>query len=1057
MPNNTVYYLSRLRLINYHGLEDETIEVADGAHLLLAGTDRNHATALLDAVCAAMTGIVTEKELAETLNQVLTPAAAPAPERLFYFRPEELTGPSYVAVEVEGTRNRHYTLVVGRESGKRKNEASAWGAILETPVDLIAFRSDGPGTPVRTAAQFHDLLHGKGFFRRIDGYRRKVIEKFFGTSDAQAAWCLALMSGRVWNHGSLVNGGLSSMLCRLLPQPELDPLTAVVPFFGRMSMQLRRFEQLQLRSARLASYREALEAVNTWQRELALTEIAVAMLSLDALRRQEKELARQPSNAPASEKKHRKAAPPVDWKKLAAEVTALLIPTAPVPAPPPRRRGRPARHPATVGTGIAGVKESLRALFDEYQSLGLNLDSAKRTILADTNLATSLTGPAWNEIFHAIETENIRLLHTKQQSEQELDNRLDREEELQLEIIELEKCPEAQPDINFFTDAVQALEKLQIDFIPLYQGLEWQAETPLAERSKLEEFLGLPLLGLLVIANDDYSRAAELLLHEYPGIRIACAFTNEKPSAPFLQWIGQYLDLKTSDEHCLVILEKELAGNGMPSFMEKNDSCWYESRAHSAALFLWEPGLIGSEARRLTQTRKIDERESELNSLTQEINQLKKQFKADSERLKDLAAFTAALQQQRRELAEAWRQNLSAALPGQSADPVELQTKVAAILQRELAAALPAVGVATAAASEAAAGGKKTEQIQTELKSVRTRLKQLLETARRDFRLDDPAEMANGLCQCQGWVFAEEAERHADQLRGRLAAIHELIDRLLSRNNSLLCTSFEYDEHRATLQLDGKPLAEIDAALTVARDQARKELDAAAAQVVEQLIENKILTTIQEHQSIIREIGRYVNACIERIETDDGQSWTVELQPSEERYRNLDSIISRYAFYNRNSEQALKNWLIQEGEDSEGEGLLKQLRQLLDCRNWYRWHLVGKTPDEQTAAEPAAVPNPAAVMCLLAAFAFRCRESGIRLPVIAADLLFEQMPGNSRAVLLEQSCDLGVQILAIVPESEIAETPELPATRVFKLRERVTIGRGRRRNQTDLLPGFELD
>jgi len=1042
MRNSTFFYLSRLRLINCNGVEDDTVAVANGAHLLLLGSERNHAVALLDAICAAFTGLCVEEELLLYLKTVLHTAELPARRRFYYLRFPVTDRPTYIAVEITGDRGRRYTLAIGMEAGRRK-AVSYWGAIIEAPVDKIDFWIAGnDAMKPRNATELSALLRGKGFFRRIDLYRNKVAEKFFGSAENQAIWCLAAMSGRLLNNEKLQNGGLSDILSKVLPPADLSGIEQILPAFNRMTLQQRRFDHLKLQCARLSAYREALDAVKQWRRDLALTEMAALNLRQKELKQLEKSL----SGAPATT-----AAPDVaaSAAKLAEQITALLGGNTGTAA----KRGRPGKKQtvaASSGSDLKSKLADLGAVLTAGQKLNLNVDALQHKLSGRITAAELFTSAAWDELIQAAGNETVNLLDQARLLDKEIEIMLEREEELQLEIIELEKCPEAQPDINFWSDAVKALEKNGIDFIPLYQGLEWQAETSPEDRSRLEEFIGAPLLSLLVVAESDYRRAADLILKEYPGIRIAGIGEKDLSSAKFLKWIGHYLDLSASDPHCLAILEQELAGNGTPTFISKNDSSWYESRSHAAALFLWEPYLIGSANRRLAQERKVAEREEELAPLSSEIDQLKKQLKENNLKQKELAGFIEQFNRRRAELTVAWLQ--SQGTVAAVAVPEQLTEQISTLLQQ----ALPQQNNTTGK-KRSATDSNDVEKYRRELKNLRAQQQQLIERITRDYNIADPAEMAIDLCQCQHWTTPVEAERQCDQLRGRLAGIKDMLDRLLSRNDSMLCSRFVYDENAATLFLDDRPLTEIDSECRTARDTARRELDEASVQVVEQLIETGVLTRLQEHQGTIREIGRYVNACLERIETESSGSLVMELHPTEERYRNLDSIISRYVFYNRNSEQALKDWLLQAAEnDGHGnETLLEQLHRLLDCRCWYHWRAtrVEKNGKRSSRQEDA---TPGAVMALMAALAFRCRETGVKLPILAADLWFDQMPGNSREVLLEQACDLGIQVITPLAENILPEKSTLPASVLYQLKERVAFG-GRNRELSDVLPGFELN
>jgi DNA repair exonuclease SbcCD ATPase subunit len=1097
--NNKNFYINRVRLINFHNFVNETIEIKNGGHLFLLGDNGSGKTTVLDAVHY----VLTAGESMEFNSAARVAGTRDGGRRAqgFITRYNVDTGHmnpnggvTYAALEISGRNGKVSTIAIGMSVGSPDENLKRWGIIRECPLEEIPFLVNGKnGVRPRNSAEMKRSLKSSGFYGKIGAYKSQIAERFTGGQAMFRDYCNFLSMGKAYREIVAHSSDYHALFKRLLPQPGADIFERIIESLKTLDSSRGDMENLRSKYeyvSRLNSMRgdiaELLQKSELYDAVAAQIKQTLAGQSLNVKREKLGQLTREEQElidalATLKDREQQLSAELDDLKSQ--DASGILRQEQEL-----RSRIRVLKNKFTQAEKTSdSVSDNIDELKKNVQKLDKKINVALKDALASLadfssqlKFSSSELMASLEDVIHSKEPENkidkipfsqvldkasseqLRLNRQKHSCETTLENLLETEEELNMEIIALERSPEAEPEVRYFAEAVKEINNAVIDATPIYKGLEWKKNTDFYLRSAIEEFIGQQILGTILVAEEDYERAADIIYNEFPGIRIAKVGEKDKAPKEFLTWAGKIFDLKKSDAFCLYALSRELQADGFPEFQEYDNFTSVTFRGHSCSLIGYEPCLIGSEIRREAQAAKLKERQDELKGVSKDIKELQNEIKDSAKNLSLLNKFTSSfdtmlknIQAVSRELSTSritvkHKEELgksegrrSRELARELEDSENRLKQIQQIIKKqnlhELDKKISQLSTEMSSCREELEKvlsrkirtEQQRERLATELQqeeelvaSGEKALNSLMNKLHEKYKLEDPAGYIAKLRSEQRLRTVTDALTSAESFRSDAFRKQGLLRAEINNPAFAGIWAFYYDEETNNV-FDRGNTSVNDIELRQRRhlEEQQTLINEKTSELFTKIIVTELVTYLKEKQSRLKEMVKSINRLL------DGRMfgnnlYRFQISPVE-KYNRLEQIIARYAFYDSASENDLRNFF----EDHKEEIVATEageVPEILDYRNWYHYEMKvitpgsdGKVMDRHIksigSGGEQAVPN---YLLILTIAHFLYHGSDIKLYTLLFDEAFYGIDAQRRDQLMGFASDLDLQLFVASPDQD---------------------------------------
>ncbi len=675
---NKPYTISRIRLVNFHNLVNETIPVANGGHLFLLGDNGSGKTTILDAVhyvlsagesmefnaAARVTGRQTEGRRLQGIIMRYNVDTGSL---------NKVGGVTYAALEISGRLGRPMTVGIGMSVGTIDESPQRWGIIRECSLEEIPFLiNDEVGTRPRTREEMKQALgEGSGFYN-IGTYRAEIANRLFGGGELFDEVCKFLKMGKAYREIAARAEDYHVLFKSLLPEPKTELFERIIKAMKDLdgsrvdldrlenkSVYLHELEDLikgvddaqddQLRYAWMVQYLVLADFVanqGTLEAEKARLQDELATLyRLDESKKQELlglrrllgDLQTKDVNGLVRQEKDCTA----DLERVETMLgkrQADLVLTE-------KRQREVQKH---WNKGREYFIDKLRKFHSDLGSMasGLTfpltglltaLDTAYRAELSIDPFALINAMPI-SPVINQSEME-LSLIRTKTaQGESKLATLQNRNDIAKQAVEKIEKQAEAMPEVKGFHSALLRLRNSMLDTQPLYMGLEWKLGLTQGTMAAVEEMIGDAVLGTLLVQERDWDATRELIYGEFSELRVSQVSQSvgfDKVEIP--SWIHENFDIAKSNPLAIECLARE-----MESRKEPHDEKWKQwhvglFRAHEHRLLNKTPRLIGIERRRQEWHRQVQH-------LRQEKDEIQKEIRMEESRLEEVKKAGALLE-----------------------------------------------------------------------------------------------------------------------------------------------------------------------------------------------------------------------------------------------------------------------------------------------------------------------------------------------------------------------------------------------------------------------------
>ncbi len=671
------YSIHRVRLINFHNIQNETISVNHGGHLFLLGDNGSGKTTVLDAIHY----VLTAGELVE-LNSAARVVGQRAEGRrlqgiIMRFNTE--TGPlnphggiTYAVLELRDDKDNYLSVGLGMSCRSMEEQLHRWGFIEPRPLEeLPLLIEDGKGLRARDRHELKEALGEHGGYYNIGPFRREVTHRLFNNADVFHDVCRLLRMGKAYREIVAQSNDYHELFMRLMPEPKTEIFERVVDSLQSLEESksvLEDFERKQRYVRELESFSERIQEAGEqlirldWlEQNLAIEERAAALLAeerllgelhtrlvaldserlghseererarqvLDDLRtsdreglvRQEKELTLE--HARKREQREELVAR-LDQLEREHETLSRQV-----------ERDRATLRKLIVDTNLHLAKLAPTLPFPITELTG-ELDALFRAEQPEEQLPALPVGPATERG----RTEIIRLEREsslRDQEEKDLGAEIDRRTRA---IAKFEAERTVSPNLRHFGEALELLRQHMIGAYPLYEGLEWKPSVPQTTKALVEDLIGNHALATLMVEERHFIDARDLLVRQYPQLRITHSGLGLREIP---DWFRKLFDLETSHPDALACLAAQMIAEGDPDFFEVMGQRVVAFRGHQRRLAAPPARLIGTESRKKALSREVKEQQKLLKEIEIRRREVSRQAQDLREVLEILTRFVAYL------------------------------------------------------------------------------------------------------------------------------------------------------------------------------------------------------------------------------------------------------------------------------------------------------------------------------------------------------------------------------------------------------------------------------
>ncbi len=681
------YQIRKVRLVNFHNFQNETVDIEGGGHLFLLGDNGSGKTTILDAVHYVLTaGQHMEFNSAARVGARKDGGRRP---QGIVMRYNVETGPinttggvSYAAVELyEEDSDRVLTLGVGLSTFSMDERIQRWGILKPAPLESIPWITEENGTVrVTTQREMREALGPSGGFLNIGAYAKEIGRRLFTNEEIFRETCRFLSMGKAYREIASSAADYHELFKTLLPEPKTDLFDRIIEALrgldeaGALLDEMKRkltyldgldtlvktvddlrestaryrwmllyFRRVDLESETGRIEQDAKETQQTIahladERAALQDRLAVVQRTIEDLRSKDSAgLVRQRNElAQDLERTTHKC------KSLERELREAL---------------------STLEACENRTIQSFRAVIGAMEMIESLCESIGKAAGADTvrmaerirarkeqdSPSVAEGSAVTDELREILEAARTSCTRNLDKCSMEADRTATELDEVRRRRKELESAGDVRPEISGLTECLSNLDDENVDAHLLYELIEWQSEVAEETRSYVEEAVGQDILSTICVAHTEYAEALGIVTRTAPGIRVADLSTavNELPD-----WITASFDIGRSKPGALAVLYEEMRARRGPGRSEGEFGSILTFRAHQRRLSGSPSRFIGLEERRRALEAALAALDSRSADLEREHSMYRKQGDEAQRQLNRLEQLATDLRTANRELTE---------------------------------------------------------------------------------------------------------------------------------------------------------------------------------------------------------------------------------------------------------------------------------------------------------------------------------------------------------------------------------------------------------------------
>lgn len=1094
-----MFRIKRIRLVNFHNIQDETIEINGGGHLFLLGDNGSGKTTILDAVHYVLTG---GGNLMEFNSAARMAGSRQEGRRVqgIVMRYNVDTGPmnssggvSYAALELVDDRDNLLTIGVGLSAYSMDERIQRWGIIISAPLESVPWLTEDDGRMrVTQQKEMRDCLLSKGAFYTIGAYEKELARRVFNDDEIFAETCRFLSMGKAYREIATSAADYHQLFKTLLPEPKTDLFDRIIDALKTLDEATTLLEDMEKKLQYLSGLEELVKTINEqresiarygwlkiyFERNLLIDRLQSIDVEMERIRKllteinrlialcrdEQVALQRRISDLRSADsaglvRQEKELSQDILSRKKQLEILEHTLADASELVKTAEKQCSGLRHDLTANIEI--VSEAVAAASFLEPRISAEHVEQLRLIAASDFSANEIRSFTADNITEKIE-EHLRGFLRDQDRLKDRHNELLTKRNLHVEAREeLLRTEMLRPPIDGLKIVLDALSEAGIEGRLLYELLEWTEELDMNTRSSIEESIGIEVLSIIIVQQNDRELAAKIVFDTAPGIKIQVR-QNQYDDIP--EWIRASFDLRATHPTAVICLAEEMFSRIPPSVEMVDGKQVLTFRAHRQRLTGATPCWIGQEERKRALENRIAELDLTIDQLDKECSELtikieslnrdirntglvkdkiitairsahsvseqfiramqeysfrKETFEQESRRYSESHEERNRMEMRCEALQELIRreglENLEQRIGILEEEALVLDEKFRGFLREEGRLQ----GEIDILKNEQSACKERDNALVNDLSASEQKIKVMISPEITDIsyyilRTKQGASFKNS-------DSIENATRDAQ--RREAAAIGGLNEKLRDPVFGALYGFGYTEEDNRLVDRRNRLINELTVSERAAIDDQRQVINEKTTELFKKIIVNEMVSFFTRHLSRLEQMVRTINDLLSQ-RTFGTTRYRLELQ-KEERFAPFIEAVRKFNPFTMGSEEALRQF-IDDNRDEIINSEIETVPPILDYRNWYTYHLrmytandEGIIMDRRTKSVGSggeqAVPN---YLTILTIAHFLFKGNTIKLSTLFFDEAFYGIDAGRRDQLLGFASDIGLQLLVASPDQD---------------------------------------